>query len=148
MIGRIFLTGERTSWVILLTDLNSRIPVTIEPGNAQAIMAGDNSPCAVASRLLSQGVTLKPAIRWSVRVTAAFCRRVLPIGTDRGRSAGGYRVVAVCRLHVQRQDVNSRFQAARPEQPPAASPNDLPVTAAGLPPAAPPPAATRPLHRS
>ncbi len=26
MIGRIYLTGQRTSWVILLTDLNSRIP--------------------------------------------------------------------------------------------------------------------------
>ena len=33
MIGRIYLAGERTSWVILLTDLNSRIPVTIAPGN-------------------------------------------------------------------------------------------------------------------
>ena len=32
MIGRIYLAGEHTSWVILLTDLNSRIPVTIEPG--------------------------------------------------------------------------------------------------------------------
>jgi len=30
--------------VILLTDLNSRIPVTVAPGNIQAIMAGDNSP--------------------------------------------------------------------------------------------------------
>ncbi len=43
MIGRIFLTGEHTSWVILLTDLNSRIPVSIMPGNVQAIMAGDNA---------------------------------------------------------------------------------------------------------
>ncbi len=31
MIGRIYLAGEHTSWVILLTDLNSRIPVTIAP---------------------------------------------------------------------------------------------------------------------
>ncbi|HWA30810.1 MAG TPA: rod shape-determining protein MreC, partial [Rhizomicrobium sp.] len=44
MIGRIFLSGERTSWVLLLTDLNSRIPVTIQPGNIQAIMAGNNTP--------------------------------------------------------------------------------------------------------
>jgi hypothetical protein len=46
MIGRIYLTGERTSWVILLTDLNSRVPVSIEPNTDQAIMAGDNSPNA------------------------------------------------------------------------------------------------------
>src|SRR6201996_8435620 len=29
MTGRIYLTGQRTSWVILITDLNSRITVTI-----------------------------------------------------------------------------------------------------------------------
>src|SRR6201986_843002 len=40
MIGRIFLAGEHTSWVILLSDLNIRIPVTIEPWHAQAIGAG------------------------------------------------------------------------------------------------------------
>src|ERR1700761_4609537 len=39
MIGRIFLSGDHTSWVLLLTDLNSRIPVMIQPGNVQAIMA-------------------------------------------------------------------------------------------------------------
>ncbi|HEY0302102.1 MAG TPA: rod shape-determining protein MreC, partial [Rhizomicrobium sp.] len=58
MLGRIFLTGDHTSWVILLTDLNSRVPVTIEPGNVQAIMAGDNSS-APSIDLLSQNVRLK-----------------------------------------------------------------------------------------
>ena len=58
MIGRIFLAGDHTAWVILLTDLNSRIPVTIEPGNIQAIMAGDNSD-APSIDLLSQNVRLK-----------------------------------------------------------------------------------------
>ncbi len=48
MIGRIFLAGQRTSWVILLTDLNSRIPVSIMPGNVQAIMAGDKQHLADA----------------------------------------------------------------------------------------------------
>ncbi len=44
LIGRIYLAGERTSWVILLTDLNSRIPVVIEPSHHRAILAGDNTP--------------------------------------------------------------------------------------------------------
>ena len=44
LLGRIYLAGERSSWVILLTDLNSRIPVVIEPSNHRAIMAGDNTP--------------------------------------------------------------------------------------------------------
>jgi rod shape-determining protein MreC len=43
LIGRIYLTGERTSWVILLTDLNSRVPVVIEPSHRRAILAGDNT---------------------------------------------------------------------------------------------------------
>lgn len=44
LIGRIYLTGERSSWVILLTDLNSRVPVVIEPAHRRAILAGDNTP--------------------------------------------------------------------------------------------------------
>src|SRR5258707_6174716 len=47
MIGPIFLAGDHTAWVILLSDLKSPIPVTIEPGNVQAIMAGDNSSAPV-----------------------------------------------------------------------------------------------------
>jgi rod shape-determining protein MreC len=43
LIGRIYLTGERTSWVILLTDLNSRVPVVIEPSHRRAILAGNNT---------------------------------------------------------------------------------------------------------
>lgn len=44
LIGRVYLAGARSSWVILLTDLNSRIPVVIQPSNHRAIMAGDNTP--------------------------------------------------------------------------------------------------------
>ena len=43
MIGRIYLTGDDTSWVILLTDLNSRIPVAIEPSHRRAFLAGDST---------------------------------------------------------------------------------------------------------
>jgi len=44
LLGRIYVTGERTSWVILLTDLNSRVPVIIEPSHRRALLVGDNSP--------------------------------------------------------------------------------------------------------
>jgi rod shape-determining protein MreC len=43
LIGRIYLTGQRTSWVILLTDVNSRVPVLIEPSQRRAILAGDGT---------------------------------------------------------------------------------------------------------
>ena len=44
LLGRIYVTGEQTSWVILLTDLNSRVPVVIEPSHRRALLVGDNSP--------------------------------------------------------------------------------------------------------
>jgi rod shape-determining protein MreC len=42
LIGRVYLVGERTSWVISLTDLSSRVPVIIEPSNHRAILQGGN----------------------------------------------------------------------------------------------------------
>jgi rod shape-determining protein MreC len=43
MLGRIYVAGDHTSWVILVDDLNSRIPVLIRPGNVQAILVGNNT---------------------------------------------------------------------------------------------------------
>jgi len=43
LIGRILVSGDHTSWVIPLKDLNSRVPIAIAPGNAQAILAGNNT---------------------------------------------------------------------------------------------------------
>ena len=43
LIGRIYVTGASTSWVILLGDLNSRVPVTVSPSNRRAMLSGDNS---------------------------------------------------------------------------------------------------------
>ena len=136
MIGRIFLTGERTSWVILLTDLNSRIPVTIEPGNAQAIMAGDNSPTPTIG-ILSQGTKLKAGDQ----VVSSGDGDILPAGLPIGvimADRNGYRV-ALFADQTATQDVEILDFKQPPEHPPAPSASDLPVTAAGLPPAAPPP---------
>jgi len=47
LVGRISGVAEHTSRVILLTDSNSRIPVTIEPSGQSAIMAGINGPFPV-----------------------------------------------------------------------------------------------------
>lgn len=43
LVGRISGVGQSTSRVILLTDANSRIPVTIEPSGQHALLQGDNS---------------------------------------------------------------------------------------------------------
>lgn len=44
LVGRISGVGQRTSRVILLTDSNSRIPVTVQPSGQKALLSGDNSP--------------------------------------------------------------------------------------------------------
>jgi rod shape-determining protein MreC len=43
LLGRIVGTGRKSSRVLLLSDLNSRIPVIVEGANLKAILAGDNS---------------------------------------------------------------------------------------------------------
>jgi rod shape-determining protein MreC len=43
LVGRIVDTGPRASRVLLVTDIESRIPVVVGPGGVRAIMAGDNS---------------------------------------------------------------------------------------------------------
>ncbi|MEM7680309.1 MAG: rod shape-determining protein MreC, partial [Pseudomonadota bacterium] len=42
LIGRIIDVGEKTSRILLLTDINSRIPILVENSNQHAILAGDN----------------------------------------------------------------------------------------------------------
>ena len=43
LVGRLTEVGDRASRVLLITDLNSRIPVTIETTHVAAVLAGDNS---------------------------------------------------------------------------------------------------------
>ncbi|UEM21925.1 rod shape-determining protein MreC [Skermanella mucosa] len=43
LMGRVVQAGEWSSRVLLITDLNSRIPVVIEPSRQRAVMSGDNS---------------------------------------------------------------------------------------------------------
>ena len=43
VLGRIVEAGRRTSRVLLLTDINSRIPVLVGASQVRAILAGDNS---------------------------------------------------------------------------------------------------------
>lgn len=44
LVGRISGVGRTVSRVILLTDSNSRVPVTVQPSGQRAILSGDNTP--------------------------------------------------------------------------------------------------------
>ncbi len=62
LVGRVTEVGERSARILMITDLNSRIPVLVEEGRARAILAGDNSerPQLV---FLPQGTRLQPGQR-------------------------------------------------------------------------------------
>ena len=135
MIGRIYLTGSRTSWVILLTDLNSRIPVTIAPGNIQAIMAGDNSPMPTLD-MVAHTVTLHAGDQVTSSGDGGLLPAGLPIGTVVADGQGGFRVALLADAGAS-QDVEVLNFSKPPETPPANA--QLPAKAAGLKPEAPPP---------
>jgi rod shape-determining protein MreC len=61
LVGRVVEVGERSSRLLLLTDLNARVPVMLEASNIKGMLAGDNGP---QPRLifLSQG-EVKPGDR-------------------------------------------------------------------------------------
>ncbi|BBK29377.1 rod shape-determining protein MreC [Stella humosa] len=44
LVGRVVEVGDRSSRILLLTDLNSRIPVLLEGSRERAVLAGDNGP--------------------------------------------------------------------------------------------------------
>ena len=140
MIGRIYLTGQRTSWVILLTDLNSRIPVTIAPGNVQAIMTGDNSAYPTLD-MVSHTVTLHAGDQVTSSGDGGLLPAGLPIGTVISDGAGSWRV-ALLADSTASQDVEILNFSKPPESLPAIA--QLPMEAAGLKPQVPqgpPPAA-------
>ncbi len=144
MIGRIYLAGDRTSWVILLTDLNSRIPVTVAPSvpnnqvNTQAIMAGDNTAMPGLDTLSSTTV-LKEGDQVVSSGDGGLLPPGLPIGTVVVTSAG-YRVALLAEA-ASSQDVEVLAFRKPPEALPAASDAQLPAVAAGLKPEVPPPPA-------
>jgi len=47
VVGRISGVGDRTARVLMLTDSNSRVPVTIQPSGQQALLMGDNTQAPI-----------------------------------------------------------------------------------------------------
>lgn len=91
LIGRVAESGRRSGRVLLLSDLNSRIPVVGEKTRVRAILAGDNSP-------LPRLDFLPPNARLAVgdRIVTSGHGGVFPAGLPVGRISsigdGGVRV--------------------------------------------------------
>jgi len=91
LVGRIVEAGDRSSRVLLLTDLNSRIPVMADRTNARAIMIGDNS---ANPRLdfVARDAVLESGDRIVTSGDDGVLPRGLPIGEAQPTRDGGWRV--------------------------------------------------------
>jgi rod shape-determining protein MreC len=141
LLGRIFLAGDHTSWVILATDLNSRIPVVIEPGNLQAMMAGDNSR-APTLELKSQGAQIKAGDQIVTSGDGGLLPNGLPVGVVVW-DGENFRA-ALLADSATSDDVRILDLKNPPETAPVPSANDLPAAAAGMSPMVPKPPAAAP----
>lgn len=91
LVGRIVDVGQRAARVLLLTDLNSRIPVLVEPTRARAILAGDNTD---RPRLvhLQAGSTASPGDRIVTSGHAGAFPPGIAVGVVASSSDGSLRV--------------------------------------------------------
>ncbi len=84
LVGRISGVGRTTSRVVLLTDSNSRVPVTIQPSGQRAILSGDNGP-----RPLLDFLERPEDVRPGDRVVSSGDGGLFPAGVLVGQVAQG-----------------------------------------------------------
>lgn len=84
LVGRISGVGKNSSRVVLLTDSNSRVPVTILPSGQQALLTGDNTAAPPIDFLESPEL-----VRPGDRVISSGDGGVLPSGLLVGQVALG-----------------------------------------------------------
>ncbi len=87
LVGRVTEVGARSARVLLITDMNSRIPVRLEQSRARAILAGQNGPYP---RLLylPDGVHPAEGERVVTSADASAFPAGLPVGTVHYSAAG------------------------------------------------------------
>ncbi len=123
MVGRIVTVGKYSSRVLMLTDLNSRVPVTFEGNTSRAILAGDN---AKHPKLIYINNGFVPAI--STRVLTSGDDGILPSGLMIGKvveidEQHNVRVQLFANLNsVDYVQVLTRPLVIPPEQEPVESP--------------------------
>lgn len=84
LVGRVIEAGEKASRVLLLTDMNSRIPVLVEGRNWRAILAGTNNGNPVLEHLPPQALKEMTA---GLRVVTSGHGGLFPFGLPVGEIA-------------------------------------------------------------
>lgn len=80
VVGRIAFAGDEASRVLLLTDINSRIPVRLSPSDIPAILSGDNSEYPQLI-FLPRNVKVSVGDKVVTSGTAGVFPSDLPVGT-------------------------------------------------------------------
>jgi len=91
LVGRVYETGRRSARVLLLTDLNSRVPVMADRSNARAILVGDNSEFPRLD-YVGRAPDIEPGDRIVSSGDDGVLPRGLPIGEAVATREGGWRV--------------------------------------------------------
>ena len=81
LIGRVLDVGRRTSLVLLITDVNSRIPVIVERTGAPGVLIGSNEPFLQLSYATADA---QAAIRSGDRIVTSGSGGVFPFGLPAG----------------------------------------------------------------
>jgi rod shape-determining protein MreC len=97
LVGRVTELGSRSARVLLISDMNSRIPVTLENSRARAILVGTNGP---RPRLMywPEGVTPAEGERVVTSAEAGAFPAGLPVGTIRYSASNVAEVEPAARL--------------------------------------------------
>ena len=122
LVGRLTEVGSRAARILLITDLNSRIPVVVERSHVKAVLAGDNSE---RPRLLYAGSAdpIKIGDRIVTSGEGGVFPPGLPVGVVAALEGGGPQVdpyVAMSQL-ASVLIVNYGLAGSLPDPVPAAS---------------------------
>lgn len=91
LVGRVVTVGQSSARVLLLTDLNSRIPIMTEEGEARALLIGDNSP-APRLEFANRDAVLEDGERIVTSGDGGLLPRGLPVGVAAQTGGDAWRV--------------------------------------------------------
>lgn len=80
MLGRVIEAGDTASRILLLTDINSRVPVLVEGSSQKAILAGSNEPYLTLKHLPQDG-----SLSEGARIVTSGHGGLFPSGLPVGR---------------------------------------------------------------
>jgi rod shape-determining protein MreC len=134
LVGRVAEVGERSSRVLLMTDINSRIPVVVESTGDRAIVRGDNS-----SRPVLEFLPDNSPVSPGDRIVTSGHGGVYPPGLAVGTVAQASETVISVQPFVNISQLNQAVVLdygvngilPAPEQVPVPPPKSPPVTEAG-----------------